>query len=314
MASNVACGSAAVIDQLPFSQSSSLDIAVPAIRPTPAPSSFAPSIQDRPDPRTSVPTPSFPTVTPGPFSIWTESPTDFGTVYGSYVWQGNCQIYGTQKALWYRLPERNDEECMRARLVERDPSIVLFSGECGELSCTGTSSYGNNGEQQILWEAKAGVTYYVVVRGSQSPYGPNAEFSLEIEAVPCLENDSCVSSTRIASLPFVDVTSNEMALQGVSGSARSCNQFSPDSRGVWYSVVGTGECLRYVVGTEMCKSRLLGISSRAYTAFTFGVHFLYSSECTQVNLASRCHASSRSATKTERCISWPKSNDCTEFS
>ena len=181
---------------------------------------------------------------PSPFSYATESPTNEVTEYGSDVWDGACQIFQSQKTLWYRLLGNDIGECVRARLAGRYTTMVVFSGECGEFSCVGVSSYDNNGDQVLVWEAKVGVTYYVVVRGSQTSFGRNAEFSLEVEAVPCLENDSCESGTKITSLPFVDVTSNELASREVASSVRTCSQYSWNSRGVWYSVIGTGECLR----------------------------------------------------------------------
>eukprot|EP00977_Amphora_coffeiformis_P006307 scaffold1351_cov176-Amphora_coffeaeformis.AAC.41 len=181
-----------------------------------------------------------------PISYVTESPTDEVTAYGSDVWYGACQISQRQKTLWYHLSGNDDSECVPARLGGRYATIAVFSGECGDLSCVGESSYDNNGDQELVWEAKGGVAYHVVVRETQTSYGSNAEFSLEVEAVPCLQNDSCEASTIIASLPFVDVTSNELASREAGTSVRSCSQYSSDSRGVWYSVIGTGECLREV--------------------------------------------------------------------
>jgi len=186
-----------------------------------------------------------------PISYVTESPTDEVTAYGSDVWYGACQISQRQKTLWYHLSGNDDSECVPARLGGRYATIAVFSGECGDLSCVGESSYDNNGDQELVWEAKGGVAYHVVVRETQTSYGSNAEFSLEVEAVPCLQNDSCEASTIIASLPFVDVTSNELASREAGTSVRSCSQYSSDSRGVWYSVIGTGECLSVYVWSSL---------------------------------------------------------------
>lgn len=199
--------------------------------------------------------PPFASPSPSPFSNVTASPTPEETVYGrsaspvSYATGSpsgydGCRIFPNQKTLWYQLPRNDENECVRARLGGGGyATMVVFSGECGDYSCVDASSYYSNSDQQLIWEVKPGVTYYVVVIGSG--YGDEVEFSLDFEPVTCLENDSCESSTEITNLPFVDVTKNiEMASRVASTSARTCSESFGYSRGVWYSVIGTGECLR----------------------------------------------------------------------
>lgn len=177
----------------------------------------------------------------------TSPPSYYGTVYSSNIWEGPCEIFQGSRTLWYTLvlPQRT---CVHARLTGSDASILIFSGECGDFSCVGTSSRAN-GAQEIVWEVEASIVYYVVVKGSHGYYHdgePGSEFTLEMQTVPCVDNDSCSAATQIIALPFVDVTSNEMVSQQQSTNsfAQACNQFQWDSRGLWYEMVGRGSCVR----------------------------------------------------------------------
>lgn len=183
-----------------------------------------------------------PPMTPSPSSVMgTPPPTD-------YVTGDACGLPESSKTLWYQvIPDESGGDCVRASLTGGGvDSVVVFSGSCAEMTCIGTSFFNRREQQEIVWETDPDSTYYVAIRGS---YGYFQEpglgyFTLEIDSVPCLDNDSCLAAKSIVDLPFVDVTNSESAspLEGESGYV--CNRLARGARGVWYEYLGAGGCMR----------------------------------------------------------------------
>jgi hypothetical protein len=176
------------------------------------------------------------------------------------IWEGVCELYESEKAVWYTL-ETPESTCVQARLVDNDASLVVMSAsECGSFTCIGTSSFDENGEQTIQWDAQVGVLYFVVVRGYYGSYASEGAFDLEVAAVDCVMNDECDSATPITELPFVDVTNSALATRDniSNSSAFACNQYPRSSRSLWYYMSGmSGTCVSVYVWSDM--SLFLGI-------------------------------------------------------
>jgi hypothetical protein len=171
-----------------------------------------------------------------------------------------CDFFtGVNYTVWYYID--GDGGCLSAELqASGSAALFLFDGDCGGLECV-SQDYGT---RRISWETELGRRYYILVAGY---YGDAGVYSLNVEVSPllspqaplpnlqyipflkegrCISNGACedaIDAGDIASQPFVDSRSNEFSSLEGNSSALSCFSVSHDSRTMWYTVTGFGECV-----------------------------------------------------------------------
>ncbi len=133
-------------------------------------------------------------------------------------------------------------------------SIFIFSGECGDLECIAYGISGFNtceqsfsqGSRAIFW-TDVNVPYFILVSGGSSP--DVGDFSLVIAATVAPPNDRCADAID---LPINGrIIGTNINATGFSGLNYSCS-WAPDSPGVWYSLIGTGQ----VIAISSCTDEL----------------------------------------------------------
>ncbi len=117
-----------------------------------------------------------------------------------------------------------------------DARVSLFTGSCGQLSCVANTESVCGENDEILVTTHVGMDYYLFVHGSDSVSIGNYLLTIEEAQI----NDSCGVSSPLeltGSPQYFGSTlsaSNSTAI-GCSGEAMV------ESKGLWYSFVGTGE-------------------------------------------------------------------------
>ncbi|KAL7572869.1 hypothetical protein ACA910_004524 [Epithemia clementina (nom. ined.)] len=163
--------------------------------------------------------------------------TTQGTTLGAVddFTNGGCGVPTTSRGVWYTLTGTG-----RVTRVVLDSdvtdSFAIFTGSsCDALECFRFVSM----EDEFV--AEANVTYYIYLYGFSPDTAGPYELTVSDAAVP--ENDNCGTAVTIAgnSLPFT--TEGTTAGASIDFSEPTCG-LSSTSRGVWYTLVGTGRYIR----------------------------------------------------------------------
>lgn len=134
---------------------------------------------------------------------------------------------------------------------------MLFNGTCERSTCLGTSDgYSTSFSLKALPDSD----YFVAVSGRER----GNEFQVDLEALECIQNDSCEMARSYSSFPIIDRTTNEFA------APLHRSGFPRDARGTWYKLEGDGTCVTVSMWGEITSyiSVHEGVDCRALRSVT----------------------------------------------
>ena len=164
---------------------------------------------------------------------------------------------GTAPSVWYTVQGtgRPMKVSTCSSELTMDTSLDVLSGSCDQLSCVASGTYNYDatceetsfGSSRAIFETEVDTAYYVLVTGMHSLAVGDFVLTISDADVPWNDRDTnataiipntgtIVGSTVDASGPVFRSSSNET----------SC-AFNPNSPGLWYSLIGTGQ--GYVIST-----------------------------------------------------------------
>jgi hypothetical protein len=162
--------------------------------------------------------------------------------------QDNCETFSFSHGVWYSITASGimpgsfltATTCTEETTMDTAMSI-LVGDDCDELQCIGSNDDqgGDCGETStVTWPAVVGETYYVLVQGFSTmtvgTFGLKISQTLS-EAADRPRNDECRNAIGLE-LGTLTIGSTLNATTDDD----ACNSGDSTTRGVWYSVAGTG--------------------------------------------------------------------------
>jgi hypothetical protein len=140
--------------------------------------------------------------------------------------------FNSSPGIWYKIIG-NGQSSRVSTCVQYNynTQLHIYSGQCDNLTCLG-SNYDFCGEgSQISFATEIDSSYYVLVSGS----GEQGNFSLSHVCYEPVVGDDCVTALN---LPSDTTIYGNTALATLDPNI--CNDYNPNSNGVWYTFVGDG--------------------------------------------------------------------------
>lgn len=123
------------------------------------------------------------------------------------------------------------------------PNMYIFSGACDELesvassvNVSGVCEQSTQSGSQAIFVTEVNTEYFILV--TQYGYGSNSEFELTMSDVEIPPNAFCSGATEL--FPDVDNITGSLANATTVTPSLPCSD-DPGNRGVWYSLMGTGD-------------------------------------------------------------------------
>lgn len=156
---------------------------------------------------------------------------------------GECYLNYDWRSSWYQL-RLNSSSTMPicARLsVEMDVygRVMALNGTCDNPRCMGARE-GYSASLPV--KVHVNETYLFAISARNRARANS--FSVDLQMIECVENDSCHTAASYRSLPIVETTTNELSVPASwSSPGRACPSFPSNAKGTWYRFEGTGTCV-----------------------------------------------------------------------
>lgn len=141
-----------------------------------------------------------------------------------------------------------------------DPVLGIFTGICGDFDCTGSinATGGGQVETYIIHESDPGVTYYINIGDYNNHMG---NFVIDVSTIITPVNDACSGALQITSLPYSHEQTDAIGATNNDGFLSICGDEALMNDGLWYTIVGDGNNIKFTVTPTEGFDIQLGIFS-----------------------------------------------------
>jgi hypothetical protein len=139
----------------------------------------------------------------------------------------------TAPSLWYQFA--GNGQILTASLCNStyDTQLQIFTGNCGALSCAGTSDDYCGVQSQLQQSTQVGTTYYIRVSGFSTSAG---NFQLDLSCASPPANDPCSGAIPIVCGSTISGNTSAASPDLIPA---GCGVYTTEGT-LWYSIVGTG--------------------------------------------------------------------------